>query len=424
MVKYSSRVTASGNAATKKRGPPATKKRATKGGDIAIAGGLNAVGGSKKGGALKKAITAAKVKPASKAKLQAEVKELEAGGDIQSGGSFGSDFLRGFTKVIPIPGLGGDIDTGDASAPLVPLSGVTRGDTRTDTTAEGGGFVEDVVAKVESGVTDVGKKVKEKLLKKAPDINRTISSLRGIVDKLSHNDMIQVLQHMAPSQFHILQGVAGAHLPQFTNHPITGIAKKVLGGSFVHPRSISKMATRDITRAITPQQLATALHMEMLDMRKGQDVGGGLLDSLKHHFKRGFEGLKSGVSAGNRIGNVLNSALKTGIQAGQAFSPILQTLFPESTDLIKGGLSSVEALQVGLEKGIRIGEQVEQTLQQISPIETEPEVADVPEVIVPTQPDLGASEFLKQVNPITAQLTENPIGSGLSMEELRTLGFA
>lgn len=416
MVKYSSRVGPAGNANAKKRGPP-TKKSVNvvkKGGDIAIGGGMEV------GSSVKAIVDAVKALPHETDQIQSEL-----GAGLTSGGGIVETKTKQTVvtdkKVIKTnksPKRSGSIEAG---------SGIDVG----GDLASGGGLFSDSLSQITGEIDKVLGPKKGGAL---------ASSLQGVIGKLTHNGMIQVLNHMSPEQFHVLQGVAGAHLPQFDSHPFTPIARKVLGGSFTHPRNISKMATRDITRAVSAQQLATALHQEMRDAHRGMDVGGGLLDSLKHGFTRGFEGLKSSLSAGNRIGSVLHSALSTGIQIGQVFSPVVESLFPGAGELIKSGISGAEALKAGLETGLRAGEALEKGLEGISTVVSDespvsgsaiaenleaagttpqPTVVQVPET--PTSPDLP----VVQETP-SGQFQLSPgagLGGGLSQAELRILGF-
>ena len=477
MVRYSSRVSASGNANAKKRGAPGKKggRLVKKGGDIAINGAAE-IGGSV-GNIIDQVKASADEVENIKQELineDAGVRNLESksttGGSVSVGGAkqtkkanrsvsktltsnLGSKSTTGGGRTGSIEASSGievdpaesdvsDVISGSAEPPADIGSGLNRTESFS---VSGGGLFSDSIGDVSGGVLGAKKG------------GVVAASLQGIIKKMTHNGMIQVLNHMSPQAFHMLQGVAGAHLPQFEGHPLTGIARKTLGGSFTHPRNISKMATRDITRAVSAQQLATALHAEMMEAQKGGDVGGGLLDSLKHGFNRGFEGFKSSLSAGNRIGSVLRGALSTGIQIGQVFSPVIESLFPGSGQLIEAGISSAEALKAGLETGLRAGEALEKGLESISPlVEDEPEVN--PDISGSVRPDPSASEVAAELEQagqttqrlppvIQAQLPEKrparevtttvpgpplirqqfestSLGSGLSKAELRILGFA
>ena len=414
MPKYSSRVNGSGGAQTKKAGKPPTRKKP------AIKSGGDLAGGASLGGAL----NSAAVRPSEMKKLKAEIIISDRANNITpdttatSGGSLVGDLLN-VGKVF----AGGDLGVGGGEAVGGDL-GVGGGE------AVGGGIIEDVQG-VAKKVVSAAKEVKS-VVKKAKNPAELANSLQGVVGKLSHNGMIQVLQHMSPQQFHILQGVAGSHLPNFNGHPLSGVARKVLGGSFSHPRNISKMATRDIVRAISPQQLASAMHMEMMDAQKGMDVGGGLLDSVKHTFNRGLDGLKSGVAAGTRLGSVLHGALSTGIQVGRVFSPVVETLFPGAGQLIDTGISSAEALKAGLEVGVKAGEALSEGLEGISPIDTSDKpVAGQPFTApISTTPRLGPSEE----EPVSAPPSFAPPAPpsfedvsqefpGLSQQELINMGL-
>lgn len=392
MPKYSSRVNPTGGAQQKKPGAKKKTKVNTAAKSILSTGG---------------ALDAAKIKPSEKAKLQVELIQSARSDNITpdtaatSGGNF--------------PAIGGGLETGG------------------DITS--GGNIVDDIKDVAKKVVGAAKEVKS-AVKKSRSPGELSDSLQGVVSKLTHNGMIQVLQHMSPQQFHVLQGVAGAHLPNFNSHPLSGVSRKVLGGSFTHPRNISKMASRDIVRSISPQQLASALHMEMMDMQRGMPVGGGLLDSIKHNFNRGLSGLKSGIAAGTRLGNVLHGALSTGIKVGQVFSPVVDSLFPGAGQLIESGISSAEALKAGLEVGVKAGEALEKGLEGISPIDTGAAAQDKPTVAQPfTAPLVGADEpslppeegfpappsFAPPAPPSFEEISQD--FPGLSQQELINMGL-
>jgi len=350
MVQYSSRVGSGGNANPKSAGKPPKKKKPVEGSGGDIARGNN----PGKGGALGK------------------------GAGIVSGGDV--------AKVLA-----------DASIPK--------------NEKKGGAIPPKVAQKIDKAVEKAaGVLSKIGLSKPVKAVTRTseqvVDRLQNIVGRLTHHGMTQVLQNMNPMEFHTLQGVAGAHLPAFNAHPMAGIAKQLLGGSFTHPRNISKIATRDIMRAITPQQLAVALHMELMDAQKGLPTGGGLLSSLKHHVSRGLDGLKSKVQSGLHFGRSMQSALKRGIEFGQAFSPVVNALFPGAGALLSTGITAAQALQAGLEKGVRVGEKLEAGIESISP-----DVGEGEEVVAgaPAEPVTTA---IQQLEP--SQLTE---------QDIATLGF-
>lgn len=426
MVRYSSRVGAGGAANVKRPGPKGKKKGGLvkKGGDIAIGGGME-VGGNVDASTLLDAI---KATPAELENIKDEIGAgLQSGGNLSTGGA---PLKKTRTGAI-------ESSSGIKVKPPVAKSApVLKG-----RNPSGGGLFSDSldsITKSSSAITGIPSPTSDRILdvKKGGAI---VGNLQGVVSKLTHNGMIQILNHMTPQQFHVLQGVAGSFLPQFEGHPLTGVARKTLGGSFTHPRNISKMATRDITRAVSAQQLATALHAEMMDSQKGLDVGGGLLDSLKHGFNRGFDGLKSGIASGNRLGSVLHGALSTGIQVGQVFQPVVESLFPGSGALIKSGISSAEALKAGLETGIRAGEALEKGLESISALDTsgagdkpvspaevveDLEVASAvpqPAVVEPAVVEPAVVPPVGQ--PTSERLIVTPRGGGLTQAELRILGF-
>ncbi len=186
----------------------------------------------------------------------------------------------------------------------------------------------------------------------------------GSLDKITYPQMISVLNNMSPDQFHHLQGVASAHVNQ--DHPLRDITRQSLGGSFIHPKSFSQIATKDILKAISSQQLSSALHSEMLDMIKGRDVGGGLFSSLKHHFKVGLSKLRSGLPHAVMIGKKLRSALQTGLSIAKEFAPIVEQVFPSLGALAKTSIAGGEAVEKALSVGIGIGEKVAQSVESVS----------------------------------------------------------
>lgn len=358
MVQYSSRVGSSGGATTKTAGKPPKKKKPIpgKGGDLAIGGkGLSGAG-------------------------------LISGGDL----------VVGVLEKASIPKNESASNTGGSIPKSV--------EKKIDKAIEVASKVSSAVSKVASESKRLGSLSKEK----------ATEGLKKLVDRLTHNGMTQVLQHMNPVEFHSLQGIAGAHLPQFNAHPMAGIAKQVLGGSFTHPRDISKIATRDIMRAITAQQLSVAMHMEMMDNHKGIPVGGGLLSSLKYHFKRGIDGFKSKLKSGLQFGQKMQGALKRGIELGQAFSPIVNALFPGAGALLSAGLTGAKLLQAGLEKGVKVGEKIESGIESISP-----DVGDEPTSGAPSEPVTTALQGLIDQPP----QFDAPLPPMLSTQDNLALGF-
>lgn len=201
------------------------------------------------------------------------------------------------------------------------------------------------------------------------------------VDAVPWQAMIHTLGAMDMPTYHMLQGLAAAHLG--IAHPLSAPLKASLGGSFIHPKNISRMATKDILKSHTPQILSTALHNEWLDMMNGKDVGGGLFSSLKMLVKKGVAGgkqalsaiasgaksavriLSSGAMAGQMAGKSLSNAIKQGVEIANAVQPALSQLSPAAGELLGRGTELVQRGQEAVDKGVLIGSQVESVLAPI-----------------------------------------------------------
>lgn len=219
------------------------------------------------------------------------------------------------------------------------------------------------------GVAVVGGNVAPIISKRKDNVGAAISvgggiDVGGSLDKISYPQMISVLNNMTPDQYHHLQGVAAGHVNE--DHALRDITRQAIGGSFAHPKSFSPIATKDILRAVSSQQLANALHAEFMDFRKGRKTGGGLFDSLKHHFKVGLSKIRTGVPAAVSIGKKLRSALQTGLSVAKQFAPIVEQVFPSLGALAKTGIAGGEAVERALGVGIGIGEKVAEAVETIA----------------------------------------------------------
>lgn len=201
------------------------------------------------------------------------------------------------------------------------------------------------------------------------------------VDKMTWMDMIHTLGSMDMPTYHILQGLASAHLN--LSHPMSSIIKSSIGGSFIHPKQISRIATKDILKAPTPQKLSQALHNEWMDMMQGKDVGGGLFSSLKMLAKKGVSGAKkalgsvakgakqavgllsSGAKASQMIGKKLSNAINQGIEVANVLGPAVSGLSPAAAELISRGTDIASNLQQSISKGVDIAQQVQMGLDPI-----------------------------------------------------------
>ncbi len=181
------------------------------------------------------------------------------------------------------------------------------------------------------------------------------------VDTVSYPQMYHILGHMGGDEFHTLQGLAAAHLPN-VSHPLKLPVMKALGGSFIHPRTISKMATQDIMKAPSPQMLSQALYHEYLDSLSGRDTGGGLFDSLKNVLKKGTRVAAKGAKGALGIANKLKTAIKRGTDIAKTFQEPLSGLSPALGEILSKGIGTAEAIERGLATGVASGEKISQGL--------------------------------------------------------------
>lgn len=244
------------------------------------------------------------------------------------------------------------------------------------------------------------------------------------VDQLSPHVFIHMLNNMDMPTYQIIKGIAANYLGM--EHPLRKIVRGALGGDFVFPKTLSKIAMRDVMKAQNPQQLANALHGEWLDMMSGklspEETGGGLFSSLKVLVKKGIAGGKKALSAlasgaaqavrivsagamgAQMIGKSVNNALMNGIEVANSLSPIIQTVFPQTEGVLKSGLGKANALQELLARGIDLSSQVETA------------VAPAIDVLGP----LGAPIALPFEEPAAAAV--EPIGAGLDTSSADVAG--
>lgn len=224
------------------------------------------------------------------------------------------------------------------------------------------------------------------------------------IDQMTPLPFIHMLGTMDLPTFHMVQGIAANFLR--TEHPMRLITQRALGGSFDFPKNISKIAMRDVIKSTTPQQLASALHSEWLDMMSGklsqEEVGGGLFASLKTLVKKGVAGGKkalaalgrgaaaavravsAGAMASGMIGKSVSNALMQGLEVANSLSPIIQEVFPSSEGILKAGLGHANAAQELLNRGIDISQRVEQAVAPVvsalgpvnAPIVVQPALAE------------------------------------------------
>lgn len=168
------------------------------------------------------------------------------------------------------------------------------------------------------------------------------------IDEMNHEDAYHILGEMDSPTYHTLQGLGSAFLPT-ADHPlrepyIKHCTGPDCGGAFKHPSNVSKVATADLLKAGNPRHLARMMYSEWKDKKRGLNVGGGLLDSLKSVFKKGIKGLKSGSKVAYNVGKKLHSALERGIVlAEQLAGP----LAPLAKHLPKVNVPGVGKVDIG-----------------------------------------------------------------------------
>lgn len=205
------------------------------------------------------------------------------------------------------------------------------------------------------------------------------------IDQMTALPFIHMLGSMDMPTFHFLQGIASNYLKM--QHPLQAITKHALGGDFVFPKRLSKIAMRDVMKATSPQQLSHALHGEWMDMLTGklsqEEVGGGLFASLKTLVKKGVAGgkkalsalakgaagavraISSGAMGAQMIGKSVSNALMQGLEVANSLAPIIQEVFPASEGILKSGLGKANAASELLNRGIDIAGRVEKAVAPV-----------------------------------------------------------
>lgn len=176
-------------------------------------------------------------------------------------------------------------------------------------------------------------------------------------ENMTYPQVYHTLGHMTGGEFHTLQGLAAAHLPD-QGHPMKRPIMQSLGGAFIHPRTISKVATMDVLKAPSPQMLSRALYQEYLDSLSGKEVGGGLFKSIKNLLKRGLKGAAKGARGALKVGKTVNNAIKRGTEVAKTFQEPLSAFAPGLGEILQKGIGTAEAVQGGLETGLSAGEQI------------------------------------------------------------------
>lgn len=185
------------------------------------------------------------------------------------------------------------------------------------------------------------------------------------VDTLDYPQIVHTLGHMSGDEFHSLQGLAAGHLPNVM-HPLKNVYMKAYGGGFVHPAKISKVATKDITLAHSPQALSKMLYGEWMDHQSGKDVrGSGLLASLKNVLKKGVTGLHKGSKVAINVATKLQKALKRGTDIAKSFQAPLEAAFPAAGEVLSKAVEASESAQKGLGVGISAGTKLQEGIGEI-----------------------------------------------------------
>jgi hypothetical protein len=244
------------------------------------------------------------------------------------------------------------------------------------------------------------------------------------IDQLDPHVFTHMLGNMDMPTHNILKGIAANYLG--VEHPMRLITKKALGGDFSFPKHLSKIALRDVMKANSPQQLAGALHSEVMDMNMGklsrEEMGGGLFASLKMLVKKGVKGsrkalkalgsgakkaveaVSKGAKGAQHIGKSVNNALLQGIQVANALEPIITEVFPASQGVLKEGIGKAKAASELVKRGVNIS-------QRVGEVADDPAAAfarALGELSAPIVQDLPAAE------PKAGAL-EEPHGVGLDL---------
>jgi hypothetical protein len=209
----------------------------------------------------------------------------------------------------------------------------------------------------------------------------SIVSSGSLVNPRHHYDLINALHHMSDSDFRIVQQVAGGALNLKTHmtHALHDHFKEAL---FEHPAIYSKIATRDIVKALNPHHLAKLLHSELADFASSgkKFTGGGLFDSARHFLKKTARLVGSKVEKYRKVGERINNGLKIGIALSDKFSPAVQRIFGDkvhnilhtATNIAKISQSVLEKTLDKTEAIPRLSTAVANLLEEEKEIETLP----------------------------------------------------
>lgn len=301
-------------------------------------------------------------------------------------------------------------------------------------------IVKAVAKKAAPIIKAVAKKAAPLIKKVAPKVKRIIQDRYGAVlpfggklpeapqvlsdstiDQLDPHVYIHMLGAMDMPTFHMLQGIAANYLN--IEHPMRRITNQALGGDFTFPKHLSRIAMKDVMKATSPQHLSQGLHGEWMDMMDGrlspEEVGGGLFSSLKTLVKKGVKGsrkalralgegakgairaVSQGAMGAQMIGKSVSNALMQGLDIANALSPVIQTVFPSTSGVLKAGVGHANAAKELVDRGINVSSRVEKALQ-------------------PAVDVFGGA--LGDLNDPIVMPFNKPVGAGLDMSNVRDDG--
>jgi len=227
------------------------------------------------------------------------------------------------------------------------------------------------ISKIQNLRKDVKKRIR-------PKIQKIRNITKEHIDNFQPEQIIHMVQNMTPHEFGLMRGVASKFLNR--PHPLDKHLEHNVGGNFKMPVHIIPNAMKDILRAQSPHFLAEALHSEMLDMKAGRDVGGGLFDSIRSVLSKGIEGGKKFTAGVSNVSKGFDSLMKRGILIAQAIEPLIQILDPnlgeafsaalKTAQIVKAGNNLVEAGSNAV-NGLLHGD-VDKTVENISTFQLDP----------------------------------------------------
>lgn len=270
------------------------------------------------------------------------------------------------------------------------------------------------VPKVIKKVAKAAVKAAPTVIKAIPEVVKTIKTIKDLyggaipvggkvslaphysdelIDSLTPQVIEQVVANMDNQQFHILGGLAAAHLN--FQHPMAAVTKEILGGAFDVPRHISKIGMRDILKANSGGHLARAISGEWQDHVGGHigdiELGGGITSSVKHLLKKGQSGAqraiqaaKKGYESAKMISTSLSNAINKGLQIASIIHPHVRNLHPKIDQIMTRGMATATNAKRLLDAGINLANEAEGKVKLIK------NVYDVVKfAVMPDQPRQG-----------------------------------